>query len=184
MSFHEISIAVRAENRASATFRGLALDIANLGAAFGVLSNEQVKLVSIFFTIIRVAQSSSVILKSLTASQTALNAATAAGVTVQTTLTGATVAHQGSLWGLIKAKIAATVATWGFNAATAAKITLLTLGAGAVVVAAAAMAALAMQTRAAASAVRDYNTAVAETPSYSRTIRRAGEEDLRRRGIE
>jgi len=156
MSFHEISIAVRAENRASATFRGLALDIANLGAYFGVLSNEQVKAVSVMFTVIRVVNSLSAVAK---------------------TGAAANLIHAAS-------SKAAAVATWILNASLAAKITLLTLGAGAVVVAAAAMAALAMQTRGAASAMREYNAAASEMPTYARSIRRAGEEDLRRRGIE
>lgn len=156
MSFHEISIAVRAENRASATFRGLALDIANLGAAFGVFSNEQVKAVSIMFTAIRVINTMRAIAKT--------------GAVAQLVYAGSS-------------KVAAA-ATWILNASLAAKITLLTLGAGAVVVAAAAMAALAMQTRAATSAMQDYNTTAAEIPHHTRSIRRAGEEDLRRRGIE
>jgi len=38
---------------------------------------------------------------------------------------------------------------------------------------------------AATSSVERYNAAAAETPSYTRSIRRAGEEEeLRRRGIE
>lgn len=156
MSFHEISIAVRAENRASATFRGLALDIANLGAHFGILSNEQVKAVSVMFTVIRVMNTVRTIAKT--------------GAAAQLVYAGST-------------KIAAA-ATWILNASLAAKITLLTLGAGAVVVAAAAMAALAMQTRAAASAMREYNTAASEVPAHTRSVSRAGEEDLRRRGIE
>lgn len=85
---------------------------------------------------------------------------------------------------LRSSEIVATVVTWAYNASLAAKITLLTFGAGAIIVAAAAMAALAMQTRGAASAMRDYNAAAAETPRYTRSITRAGEEDLRRRGIE
>ena len=156
MSFHEISIAVRAENRASATFRGLALDIANLGAYFGVLSNEQVKAVSVMFTVIRVVNSLSAVAK---------------------TGAAANLIHAAS-------SKAAAVATWILNASLAAKITLLTLGAGVVVVAAAAMAALAMQTRGAASAMREYNAAASEMPTHARSIQRAGEEDLRRRGIE
>ena len=64
MSFSDISIAVRAENRASSAFKSLALDVANLGAYFGLLSNEQVKFVSVAFTAIRVVQSLSVVLKS------------------------------------------------------------------------------------------------------------------------
>lgn len=156
MSFHEISIAVRAENRASATFRGLALDVANLGAYFGILSNEQVKAVSVMFTVIRVVNTMSAIAKTGAAAQLVYAATSKA----------------------------AAVATWILNASLAAKITLLTLGAGAVVVAAAAMAALAMQTRGAASAMREYNAAASEGAGYTRSITRAGEEDLLRRGIE
>lgn len=156
MSFHEISIAVRAENRASATFRGLALDIANLGAHFGILSNEQVKTVSVMFTVIRVMNSMSAIAKS--------------GAAAQLIYAGST-------------KIAAA-ATWILNASLAMKISLLTLGVGLVVATAAYMAWLASATRDAARAQTEYNAALAETPAYTRSIRRAGEEDLRRRGIE
>jgi hypothetical protein len=85
---------------------------------------------------------------------------------------------------LRSSEIVATVVTWAYNASLAAKITLLTFGAGAIIVAAAAMAALAMQTHAATGALREYNAAAAETPEHTRSIHRAGEEELRRRGIE
>jgi hypothetical protein len=37
---------------------------------------------------------------------------------------------------------------------------------------------------AATASVKDYNAAMAETPGYSRSIRRAGEQGYYRRGIE
>jgi hypothetical protein len=58
------------------------------------------------------------------------------------------------------------------------------VGVAAVVAAAAAMAYFASQMNSATSSLREYNAAASETPTYSRIIQRAGEEDLRRRGIE
>jgi hypothetical protein len=58
------------------------------------------------------------------------------------------------------------------------------VGVAAVVAAAAAMAYFASQMNSATASVKGYNAVASETPTYSRSIQRAGEEDLRRRGIE
>jgi hypothetical protein len=58
------------------------------------------------------------------------------------------------------------------------------VGIAVVVAAAAAMAYFASQMNSATASVKEYNAAASETPTYSRSIQRAGEEDLRRRGIE
>jgi hypothetical protein len=76
----------------------------------------------------------------------------------------------------------AAAATWILNAALAMKIALLTLGVGLVIATAAYMAWLASTTRDAASAQADYNEELAKTPT--RGIRRAGEEEYYRRGVE
>lgn len=156
MSFHEISIAVRAENRASATFRGLALDVANLGAYFGILSNEQVKAVSVMFTVIRVMGTVSAIAKS--------------GAVAQNI-------YAGACW-------IATHAQNALNISHATFLALTGVGIGAIIAAAAAMTYFASQMNAATSSVERYNAAASEMPTHTRSITRAGEEDLRRRGIE
>lgn len=159
MSFHEVVVTVRAENQASAAFKEITRDLTTLGTGISAVArlSEQ-------FGLMTKEQANWI-----TTMGTSL---TAVGGVVR------------AIDILRKSEIVATAVTWLYNASLAAKVTLLTLGAGAVVVAAAAMAALAMQTQAAASAVREYNAAAAETPTYTRSIRRAGEEDLRRRGIE
>jgi hypothetical protein len=76
----------------------------------------------------------------------------------------------------------AAAATWILNAALAMKIALLTLGIGLIAVTAAYMAWLASTTRDAASAQAEYNEQVEKTPE--RSIRRAGEQEYYRRGVE
>jgi len=182
MSFHEVSIAIRAENRASYAFRSIVHDVLHMGSAFGLFDSQIGRTVSGVMATIHLFTSLKAVLTTTTAAQTAHNVSMGAGTTVQTTLTGATIAHQTSLWALIKAKIAATIATWGLNAALAMKIALLTLGVGLIVATAAYMAWLASTTRDAASAQAEYNAELARTPS--RSIRRAGEEEYYRRGVE
>lgn len=156
MSFHEISIAVRAENRASAALRSVALDVANLGAYFGILSNEQVKAVSVMFTVIRVMGS--------------LRAIAQSGAVAQKVYAAAT-------W-------IATAAQNALNISYATFLALTGVGIAVIIAAAATMAHFASQMNAATASVKDYNAAMAETLGYSRSIRRAGEEEYYRRGIE
>ena len=185
MSFHEISIAVRAENRASYAFRAIAMDVVHLGYSFGLLDSQTGRVISGVMSFVHIMVSLKAILATTTAAQTAQNAATA----THTGLLGGSITAIGSkiaaLLGLSSATGVATGATWSFNAAQAAKIVLLTMGVGTVVVAAAAMAALAMQTQNAANAMRDYSSAAGEAVGYTRGVSRAGEEEsaLLRRGV-
>lgn len=91
----------------------------------------------------------------------------------------------------VKAAVAsklAAAANWVLNASLAMKISLLTLGIGLVAATAAYMSWLASTTRDAAAAQTEYNAALSNIPStstgYGRSIMRAGEMELRRRGIE
>lgn len=79
----------------------------------------------------------------------------------------------------------ATAIQNALNISHATFLALTGVGIAVVIAAAAAMAYFASQMNAATSSVERYNVAAAETPSYTRSIRRAGEEEeLRRRGIE
>lgn len=83
---------------------------------------------------------------------------------------------------------AAAAANWILNASLAMKISLLTLGVGLVAATAGYMAWLASTTRDAAAAQAEYNAQLSAMPeataSRPRSIIRAGEEELYRRGVE
>lgn len=154
MSFHEISIAVRAENRASYAFRTIAIDAIHLAYSFGALDSQTGRMLTGIMTAIHLFTSLKAALGTTTVAQIAQTIST----------------H------------AATAATWLLNASLAMKIALLTLGVGLIVATAAYMSWLASTTRDAAAAQSEYNAELAKTPS--RSIRRAGEEEYYRRGVE
>jgi len=214
LSFHEISIAVRAENRASYAFRAIAMDVVHLGYSFGMLDSQTGRVISGIMSAVHLFLSLKAVLTTTTAAQTAHNVAAGSGAVVQTTLTGAlagsTVAQTAqnvatgfgvglfkaavvaigakvmALLGLTTATGVATGATMAFNVALAFKVGLLTLGVGVAIAAAAAMSILALQTSMAANAMRDYSSAAGEAYGQSRSISRAGEEEtaLLRRGVD
>jgi len=154
LSFHEISIAVRAENRASYAFRSIIMDAVHLAYSFGALDSQTGRMITGIMTAIHLF--------------TSLKAALG-------TTTVAQIAHTASTY-------ITAAATWVLNSALAMKIALLTLGVGLIIATAAYMAWLASSTRDAAAAQAEYNAEVARTPF--RSIRRAGEEEYYRRGVE
>jgi len=180
MSFHEIAITIRAVNRASHEFARVGADaesmatrirsaasaisgfgamtsvIGHVGHQFGILSEEQAKvitqtgyLITVFGMFLRTTWG-------VAAAQKVYTAAT-----------------------MISTKV-----TWVFNAAVAMKIALLTLGVGLIVATAAYMAWLASTTRDAAEAQIEYNESLryreragarrAEEEQYERITRRGG----------
>jgi hypothetical protein len=146
-SLSEISIAVRAENKASNTFRQVALDVASLGAAFGVLTNDQVKFVSIAFTAVRVVESLGAILKATS------------------------VAHYleaAACW-------VANTAMTALNISFATFLALTGVGIAAIVTAAAVMASFASSMNNASASVQNFNSAASEMPTSSRKITRSGD---------
>ncbi len=155
MSFHEISVAVRAENRASYAFRTIAMDAVHLAYSFGALDSQTGRMLTGIMTAVHL----------FTSLKAALGT-TAVAQVAQTISTNA-----------------AAAATWILNSALAMKIALLTLGAGLIAATAAYMSWLASTTRDAASAQAEYNAELSKAGS-SRSIRRAGEEEYYRRGVE
>jgi hypothetical protein len=155
MSFHEISVAVRAENRASYAFRTIAMDAVHLAYSFGALDSQTGRMLTGVMTAVHLFTSLKAVLGTTAVVQIA-----------QTVSTNA-----------------AAAATWVLNSALAMKIALLTLGVGLIAASAAYMSWLASTTRDAASAQADYNAELARAPS-PRSIRRAGEEEYYRRGVE
>lgn len=78
----------------------------------------------------------------------------------------------------------ATAAQNALNISYATFLALTGVGIAVIVAAAVAMWAFASSMNAATSSVQGFNEATAETPARSRGIRRAGEEELYRRGVE
>jgi len=180
MSFREIAITVRAVNRASHEFariqtdaealstriRSLGSAIAGLGAAgtaithiahqFGLLNAEQTRLLS-----------------------GAMQVITAIGMFMRTSW-GAAIAQKvyaAACW-------VATTAQNALNVSYATFLALTGVGVAAIIAAAAAVAYFASQMNAATASVREYNEAAAEVPTRTRSIVRAGEMELYRRGVE
>jgi len=181
MSFREIAVTVRAVNRASHEFVRIQTDaealsgrIKSLGAAisglgatgvaigyvahqFGLLNSEQARVFN-----------------------SAMMVVSAIGMFMRTSI-GVAIAQKiytAATW-------MATVAQNALNISFATFLALTGVGIAVIVAAAAAMWHFASQMNAATASVKEYNSALAETSSYGRSIRRAGEEEaLRRRGVE
>ena len=210
MSFHEISIAVRAENRASYAFRAIAMDVVHLGYSFGLLDSQTGRVIGGIMSAVHLFLSLKAVLTTTTIAQTAHNVAVGSGAVIQTTLTGsivgatvaqtsqniATATHVGLITSAITALGAKVIALLGFSAATAAAtgtvmgfnislaftVGLLTLGVGVAIALASAMALVAAQANAVASATRSANESIS---GFSRGVTRAGEDEaaLLRRGV-
>jgi hypothetical protein len=180
VSFREIAVTIRAVNRASTEFakiqtdaealatrvRSLGAVIAGLGAAgsavghlaheFGLLNDEQA----------RVFTSASYVV-------------TVLGMFMRTS------------WGVAVAQKVYAAACWVATAAQNALnisygtfLALTGVGIAVIVAAASAMWYFASQMNAATASIQDFNEAASQTPSQGRSITRAGEQELYRRGVE
>jgi hypothetical protein len=180
MSFREIAITIRAVNRASHEFariqtdaEALSLRIRSLGAAiaglgatgtaiahiahqFGLLNDEQARVFNSAMMVISVM-----------------------GMFMRTS------------WGVAIAQKVYAAACWiataaqnALNISYATFLALTGVGIAVIIGAAAAIAYFASQMNNATASVQGFNEAVAEIPEHGRSIRRAGEEELYRRGIE
>ena len=180
MSFREIAVTIRAVNRVSSEFARIQTDaealsvrikslgsaIAGLGAAgsaiahiahqFGILNSEQTRVLS-----------------------SAMSVVTVLGMLMRTS------------WGLAAAQKVYAAACWvataaqnALNVSYATFLALTGVGIAAIIGAAAAMAYFAGQMNAATASVKSFNEVAGEMPFAGRSIRRSGEMELYRRGVE
>jgi ABC-type multidrug transport system fused ATPase/permease subunit len=180
MSFREIAITIRAVNRASNEFakiqsdaEGLSVHIKSLGAAiaglgatgtaighiaheFGLLNDQQARVFN-----------------------SAMMVVTIMGMFMRTS------------WGVAVAEKVYAAACWiattaqnALNVSYATFLALTGVGIAVIVAAAAAMWYFASQMNAATASVQSFNETAAETPAQARSVRRAGEEEYFRRGVE
>ena len=212
MSFREISIAVRAENRTMGVFRTISSDVLSLGMSFGALDSAQGRTVMQIFSVVRLMTSLKAILATTTAAQTAQNVAVGAGAGVQTTFaistSGAVTAQvtqntatQTSIvtqtlhaiqLGISSAAHSvyaaacwvATAAQSALNISSATFLALTVVGIAAVAAATIAMLAFANSMNAATSSTQSFNSATGGMSNSSRNVQRAGEAELYRRGVE
>ena len=180
MSFREIAVTIRAVNRASAEFsriqtdaEALSVRIKSLGAAiaglgatgtvighiaheFGLLNDEQARVFN-----------------------SAMMVVTVMGMFMRTSV-GVAIAQKvyaAACW-------IATAAQNSLNISYATFLALTGVGIAVIIAAAAAMWSFASSMNAATSSVQSFNEASAETSSRTRSIQRAGESELYRRGVE
>ena len=180
MSFREIAITVRAINHASSEFNRIQTDaeslatkvkslgsaIAGIGAAgtaigyianqFGLLNDSQTRVFTSAMMVVSVMGMFMRTSAGLAVAQKVYAAATAFATLVQNSL----------------------------NISFATFLALTGVGIAVIVAAAAAMYSFANSMNSATSSVQSFNASAAETPTRSRSITRAGEDELYRRGVE
>ena len=180
MSFHEMAITVSAVNRASATFSRIQSDAETLTAHIKSLGSAIAGLGATGVAVTHVAHQFGFLSDEETRAVSSLMAmVTVMGMFMRTG------------WGVAVAQKVYATACWSATAAQnalnisyATFLALTGVGIAVIIAAAAAMASFASQMNRATSSVKEYNAAAAETPGYTCSIRRAGEEEYYRRGIE
>ncbi len=180
MSFRDISITIRAVNRASREFsrvqtdaESLSVRIKSLGSAIVGLgaSATFVAMIAHDFGLLNEEQSK--------VFRSAMMVVTVFGMFMRTSI-GVAMAQK-----IYAAACAfATAIQNALNISFATFLALTGVGIAVIVAAAAAMWSFANSMNSATSSVQDFNSAASETPNRSRGIQRTGEDSLYRRGVE
>jgi len=177
-----VSLTTVARAFSSVTMMGSA--VISLAGDFGIVDKESAKWARTILAAITVV-SAFIRLKSYL---TVVTTGHTAAITLNTTAESANASTSIATAIAYKIKAAATwVATAAQNALNISHATFLALtgvGIGVIIAAAAAMWYFASQMNAATASVKDYNAAASEMPTHSRSVQRAGEEELYRRGVE
>jgi hypothetical protein len=205
LSFQDLVITISAENRASAEFNQIAVQAASMSSEVLAATES----VSVGFQ--QAGEEAEVLAEKVRFSGDAVREMSRDFTTLGTGISA--VGRLGETFGMLNREQAGWVRTMGMSltavggvvrsmqlfssvtsVATAVQnalnisygtfLVLTGVGVAAVVAAAAAMAYFASQMNSATASVKEYNAATSEVPTYSRDIRRAGEEEYYRRGIE
>jgi uncharacterized membrane protein YobD (UPF0266 family) len=180
MSFREIAITIRAVNRASHEFARIQTDAEALSVRIKSLGSALAGLGATGSAIVHIAHSFGLLNSEQTrVLSSAMYLVTVMGMFMRTS------------WGVAVAQKVYAAACWIANAAQQALnisyatfLALTGIGIAAIIGAAAAVSYFASQMRSATESVKAYNEAAAETPFSGRSIQRAGEQELYRRGVE
>lgn len=180
MSFHEMVITVSAVNRASAQFSRIQSDAESLTARIKTLGTAIAGIGATGVAVTHIAHQFGILNDAQTRAFSSLMMVVTVMGTFMRTSWGVAVAQKvyaAACW-------IATAAQNALNISYATFLALTGVGIAVIIAAAAAMWHFASQMNAATASVKDYNAAMAETPGYTRSIRRAGEEEYYRRGVE
>ena len=180
MSFREIAISIRAVNRASHEFARIKSDAESLSASIRALGTAVAGLGAMGSSVVHLAHTFGLLNTEQTRTLASLMyLVTVMGMFMRTSM------------GLAVAQKVYAAACWIANAAQQALninyatfIALTGVGIAAIIGAAAAISYFASQMRSATESVKAYNEAAAEMPFAGRSIQRAGEQELYRRGVE
>ncbi len=180
MSFREIAVTIRAVNHASAEFNRIQTDaqalatriktlgatIAGIGAAgtavgyianqFGILNDEQARTFNSAMMVVSVM---------------GMFMRTSAGVAIAQKVYAAATGFAAMVQNSLNISFATFLALTG-------------VGIAVIVAAAAAMVSFADSMNSATASVQNFNSATAEVPTHTRSIQRAGQDELYRRGVE
>jgi hypothetical protein len=180
MSFREIAITIRAVNRASHEFARIQTDAESLNASIRNLGTALAGLGATGSAVVHIAHSFGMLNSEQTRVLSSLMyLVTVMGMFLRTSM-GLAVAkkvYAAACW-------IATAAQNALNISYATFLALTGVGIAAIIAAAAAVSYFASQMNAATESVKEYNAAASETPTRTRTIVRAGEEEMYRRGVE
>jgi hypothetical protein len=180
VSFREIAVTIRAVNRASAEFNrvqtdaeALATRVKSLGAAIAGIgaTGTAVGYIANQFGLLNDAQARTFNSAMMVVSVMGMFMRTSAGVAVAQKVYAAATAF-------------ATMVQNSLNISFATFLALTGVGIAVIVAAAAAMWSFANSMNSATASVNGFNEATSEMPTRSRSIQRAGEDELYRRGVE
>ena len=180
MSFREIAVTIRAVNRASSEFARIQSDAEALAARVKSLASHFMALGTSGVAIGHIAHQMGLLNdQQARVFNSAMMVVTAMGAFMRTS------------WGVAVAQKVYAAACWvataaqnALNISYATFLALTGVGIGVIIAAAAAMWHFASQMNAATASVQSFNEAAAKMPARSRSITRAGEEEMYRRGVE
>jgi len=158
--------------------------VISLAGDLGIVDKESAKWARTILAVITLMSAWIRLKAYLTTITTGHTASIAVNTTAQSTNASTSIATAVAY----KIKAAATwICVHAQNALNISHATFLALtgvGIGVIIAAAAAMAYFASQMNTATESVKEYNATIAETPTHTRSITRAGEEEMYRRGVE
>jgi hypothetical protein len=166
------------------SFGMMGMELTTVAADFGVLDKETAKYMRGLMAVVTIVSTAARMYSFLTLMTSGHTAAVAVGTATETASTGATIAHTVAMNIRSAATWIATTAQNALNISHATFLALTGVGIAVIIAAAAAMTYFASQMNAATSSVNSFNSAAGGMSGGSRSIQRAGEAELYRRGIE
>jgi hypothetical protein len=158
--------------------------LTSLAEDFGVIDSQTSKYIRTVLLMVQVVSSAVRMYNFLTVVTTSHTAAVAVEGTTEMATAGATTASTGALSVKTAITSVATAVQNALNISQATFLALTGVGIGVIIAAAAAMAYFASQMNKATDSVNAYNSAASQTPTRTKSIIRAGEQSLYRRGVE